>query len=415
MAHSEEIVQKIVEMKEAKISSRKASLLLFGTETKKSTVNTIYNRYLAELEKDNDPSWMLEDTDLEELSKSSDEDVASLAKRLRTAQKANNHLRKIQRQTLDPTRELDGVLSGIEKAVRKIELNTTEITLPSCEWLETYDRCTVEILFSDFQIGKIGQHYNTQLAEKAIKRYGDSILNELRTISSTSKVERIVLAMLGDTVEDHLKHGVQSATSTDSGLAEQMSNALTMIWKYVVNPLAVLGIDMEVVCIAGNHGSSQHKGMDMYKAGLFSYDYPIYKALELLCEQADYNNVDFIIPEGVFGYTEIYGNWVVYEHGYFNTSTEKSMEDQMKKRGQQMKRHVEYFRTGDMHHSCIYDCGKIVLNGAFFGIDTTGVEYSGILGFSSIPSQTLLVHKPERSLGRNTIKDIKLIQVADGY
>lgn len=415
MAHSEEIVQKIVEMKEAKISSRKASLLLFGTETKKSTVNTIYNRYLAELEKDNDPSWMLEDTDLEELSKSSDEDVASLAKRLRTAQKANNHLRKIQRQTLDPTLELDGVLSGIEKAVRKIELNTTEITLPSCEWLETYDRCTVEILFSDFQIGKIGQHYNTQLAEKAIKRYGDSILNELRTISSTSKVERIVLAMLGDTVEDHLKHGVQSATSTDSGLAEQMSNALTMIWKYVVNPLAVLGIDMEVVCIAGNHGSSQHKGMDMYKAGLFSYDYPIYKALELLCEQADYNNVDFIIPEGVFGYTEIYGNWVVYEHGYFNTSTEKSMEDQMKKRGQQMKRHVEYFRTGDMHHSCIYDCGKIVLNGAFFGIDTTGVEYSGILGFSSIPSQTLLVHKPERSLGRNTIKDIKLIQVADGY
>jgi hypothetical protein len=146
----------------------------------------------------------------------------------------------------------------------------------------------------------------------------------------------------------------------------------------VLNPLFKLGIKVDVMCIAGNHGSSQHKGMDMFKAGLFSYDYTIYKTFELLAKSCGYNHVQFIIPEGVFGYLNIYGNYAVYEHGYFNSSTEKSMSDQMKKRGQQIKKHVEYFRCGDKHHACSYDTHRIVLNGAFFGVDEGGVEYSGL-------------------------------------
>lgn len=415
MAHSDEIKKKIIEMKEAKISSRKISNLLFGSESKKSSVNAIYNRHLEELKDESDPEWILDDIKLEELTNSSDEDVASLAKKLRTAQKANNHLRKIQRETLDSTLELNSVLEGIQRAVSSINLKKAHIPVNSCEWLDSYDNVTIEVLFSDFQIGKICQHYNTNLAEKAIIRYGEKVLQNIQDISMTNKVERIVFAMLGDTVEDHLKHGVQSATSTDSGLAEQIFNAIDMLWKYIVQPIAALGIDTEVICIAGNHGSSQHKGMDMYKAGLFSYDYPIYKTLELLCQQAGYDNVDFIVPEGVFGYTEIYGNWVVYEHGYFNSGEEKSMRDQMKKRGQQIKRHVELFRCGDKHNLRIYDCGALVLNGAFFGADSAGIEYAGILGFNSIPAQALMVHKAERSIGRSNIKDVKIIQVADGY
>ena len=224
-------------------------------------------------------------------------------------------------------------------------------------------------------------------------------------------LERIVFASLGDIVEDHMKHGVQSATSTDSGLAEQMANAIEYMWKYVIQPLAVLGVPMEVMCIAGNHGSSQHKGMDMYKAGLFSYDYVIYKTLEGYCEAAGFNHVTFTIPEGVFGYTTIYDHYVVYEHGYFNSATEKSMEDQLKKRGQQIKKYVEYFRCGDMHHLCSYDNHKMVLNGAFFGTDTTGVEYSGILGFNSVPSQAVMFHTDNKIVGRNTVKEFISIQV----
>ena len=88
------------------------------------------------------------------------------------------------------------------------------------------------------------------------------------------------------------------------------------------------------------------------------------------------------------------------------------MSDQMKKRGQQIKKHVEYFRCGDMHHVCSYDCHRMVLNGAFFGADDGGIEYSGILGFSAIPSQVVMIHKKDNGIGRNTVKEFITLQVS---
>lgn len=41
--------------------------------------------------------------------------------------------------------------------------------------------------------------------------------------------------------------------------------------------------------------------MDIYKAGLYSYDYAIYTALKQLAKVGGYNNITFNIPEGVFG------------------------------------------------------------------------------------------------------------------
>lgn len=52
MAHSKEIVQKIVEMKEAGIGSRKISKVLFQTESKKSSINYIYKRWLENSKED---------------------------------------------------------------------------------------------------------------------------------------------------------------------------------------------------------------------------------------------------------------------------------------------------------------------------------------------------------------------------
>lgn len=351
------------------------------------------------------------DEELEKDCQSTDVHIANLAKRLRTAQKANSQLRKIVNGSVDQTSQFNDMIKAVEMASAGLRLSppTNHKNTP----LSGGRKATAEILFSDFQIGKVGQYYNSELAKKAIIKYGEKVMEEL--YNSEYDFERIIFAAIGDIVEDHLKHGVQSATSTDSGLAEQMANALEYLWKYVIHPIGSLGINMEVICIAGNHGSSEHKGMDMYKAGLYSYDYPIYKALEGYCKAAGWTHIKFIIPEGVFAYTEIYGRTAVYEHGYFNSCTEKSLVDQKSKRSQQIKRHVEYFRCGDMHHVCDYNNGQEVVNGAFFGVDYEGVEYSGILGFNSIPAQKFMVHTREDSIGRNTIKRNVNIQVADGY
>lgn len=351
------------------------------------------------------------DPELEAMCESSDVHIANLAKRLRTAQKTNTQLRRVINGSVDQTGHFEEMVSAVKEASGRVSV----AKLPK-ELLPTVcgdTRATAEILFSDFQVGKVGQYYNTRLALKAMQKYGKAIMKALD--NKSFDFEKIILACLGDTVEDHLKHGVQSATSTDSGLAEQMANAIEYMWTYLIRPLGSLGIPLEVICIAGNHGASSHKGMDMYKAGLFSYDYPIYKALEGYCKAAGWGHVRFIIPEGCFAYTEIYGRTAVYEHGYFNTCTEKSLTDQKSKRGRQIKRHVEYFRCGDMHHVCDYNNGQEVVNGAFFGVDNEGVEYSGILGFNSVPAQKMMVHTREDSIGRNTIKRNINIQVADGY
>ena len=355
-----------------------------------------------------------EEGGIDELCESPDHDVASLAKRLRTAQKANSQLRRAINGAADTTSHIPDMVKAIELATKRI--NNSPIT--NWELTDVGNGNTpaiYEILLSDYQIGKVGQHYNSKLAEKAMKKMGDEVLQKLITSTELYDPKKIILASLGDIVEDHLKHGVQSAVSTDCGLSEQMALATEHLWSYIVKPLAETLVPMEVICIAGNHGSSEHKGMDMYKAGLYSYDYAIYKALEGYCRVAGYSHVKFVIPEGCFGYTEIFGRYAVYEHGYFNTCTEKSLEDQRNKRSNQLKRHIEYFRCGDMHHLCNFDNGRLVVNGAFFGVDTEGVEYSGILGFSSVPAQLMMIHTDDSSLGRNTVKETHVIQVADGY
>jgi hypothetical protein len=268
----------------------------------------------------------------------------------------------------------------------------------------------VEILFSDMQIGKLCADYNTDVARERMKKFSSGVLEIIE--NSQYKIERIILASLGDIVEDNMKHGVGSAAACDTGLAEQMADAIGLIWQELIVPLASINVRTDVMCIAGNHGSSQHKGMDVFKAGRSSYDYPIYRALQMLSEAAGLTNVNFIIPEGVFGYLNVYGNYVIYEHGYFNQATEKGMNDQMKKRGQQIKKHVEYYRQGDKHNVQAFDCGKIVLNGAFFGNDSNATEYAGVLGFSAIPAQVVMVHSPDEKVGRNTVKEFHTIQLA---
>lgn len=387
------------------LSSRKLAEIL---DRGKSTINDYRARKQEEEVQEVGEDTLSEEV-LDSFCKSRDYDLANLAMRLRNAQKTNNQLRRIHREGVDCTQHFNEMVQAVQEATKRISKPKVTHKRASVTGKES---ATMEILFSDYQIGKVGEQYNSSTALKAIQQYGEELNNLVESRWGAYNLERIIFASLGDIVEDHMKHGVQSATSTDSGLAEQMANAIEYLWNYVLKPLCSWGIPMEVICIAGNHGSSQHKGMDMYKAGLYSYDYVIYKTLEGYCKAAGFDHVVFNIPEGVFGYTQIYGHYAVYEHGYFNSSTEKSMEDQLKKRGQQIKKYVEYFRCGDMHHLCSYDNHKMVLNGAFFGTDMAGTEYSGILGFNSTPAQAVMFHIDNKVLGRNTVKEFISIQVA---
>lgn len=347
---------------------------------------------------------------LDMLCEHPDFNVSNLAKRLRAAQRSNNQLRKIQRELFDGKGEdpktfeetlgiLSENLSG--KFYEHKTVPTTKVT-----------NKTVEILFSDLQIGKISESWNTEIAIKTLKYYGQEVLKIVNEV----KPERIIFSSLGDICECALKHGVQSAISTDSGNAEQMANAIEHIWWSVLAPLVNTGIPLEIVGVQGNHLSSEGKGMDMFKAGRYGYDYTIYKTWENMCKIIKADHVTFNIPEGHFATYEIYDKLTVAEHGYScKGSSENAMIALRNKRATNLQRFVHRLVLGDMHHLCNYDNANLQINGAFFGIAFDAIEYSGIMGFHAVPGQVVNIHEPITGVGQNTVVDTKFIQVAKGY
>ena len=410
-AASESEINFIIENKNKGVSSRKICRLLNWNESRKSSVNNIYNRYKeGKLKKTDDlQEWEIEKGQLDVLCESKDFNVSNLAKRLRTAQRTNNQLRKIQREVFDAEGDTEYDFASVMKDVVKDLVHVK----PTVNYVKgKKNKRTVEILFSDLQIGKITEHYNTEVAIRALKYYGQEVLNKVLQV----KPERIVFAALGDNCEDNLKHNIQSAISTDTSNAQQLTNCIREVWKHVLLPLFSLGIPVDFHGVQGNHLSSTIKGMGNFYEGRQGWDFAIYSAWELLSETMGFDHVTFTIPEGIFGTYEIYGKRTVYEHGYeLKGQGEGALQKLKEKRMNNTKKWIDRIVIGDRHHSEIFGCGDYVLNGAFFGIAREGVEYSGNLGFNANPMQTILVHEPTDLPNVATVVGIHCVQIVKGY
>ena len=214
-AASESEINFIIENKNKGVSSRKICRLLNWNESRKSSVNNIYNRYKeGEVEKTDElQEWEIEKEQLDILCESKDFNLSNMAKRLRTAQRTNNQLRKIQREVFDAEGSEDYDFASVMKDVVKDLVHVK----PTVNYVKgKKNKRTVEIIFSDLQIGKITEHYNTEVAIRALKYYGQEVLNKVLQV----KPERIVFAALGDNCEDNMKHNIQSAISTDTSNAQ---------------------------------------------------------------------------------------------------------------------------------------------------------------------------------------------------
>ena len=410
-AASEGEINFIIENKNNGVSSRKICRLLGWNESRKSSVNNIYNRYKeGEVEKTDElQEWEIEKEQLDILCESKDFNLSNMAKRLRTAQRTNNQLRKIQREVFDAEGSEDYDFAAVMRDVVKDLVHVK----PTVNYVKgKKNKRTVEILFSDLQIGKITEHYNTEVAIRALKYYGQEVLNKVLQV----KPERIVFAALGDNCEDNMKHNIQSAISTDTSNAQQLTNCIREVWKHVLLPLFSLGIPVDFHGVQGNHLSSTIKGMGNFYEGRQGWDFAIYSAWELLSETMGFDHVTFTMPEGIFGTYDIYGKTTVYEHGYeLKGQGEGAMQKLKEKRMNNTKKWIDRIVIGDRHHSEIFGCGDYVLNGSFFGIAREGVEYSGNLGFNANPMQTVLVHEPTNLPNVSSVVGIHCIQIVKGY
>lgn len=328
--------------------------------------------------------------------------------RSRNAMTAANRLRADNRALVDALGNKQSFITAMNQIVYNLA-ERPPVDFKAFTGAQVGKPMTVELLLSDLQIGKLSPGYNTLIARKRLFEYGRAALFQIEQKASVGyRVERIVLSLLGDIIESDKKHK-NSARATDTGTAEQIFDASEALFNFVVEPLARLGIPMEVIGITGNHDWDDH-GLNMFQPGKQQLSWPLYRGLEMLTTRCGYSNVTWHIPEGSYYVTDFYGQYVLYEHGVGVSVSETAMKAHKLKRAEQEKKHITYFRMGDKHTVTSFNSGQHIINGAFFAAAAGGEEYSGIAGYSSVPAQWLGFHLA-RNDNRLSLYDSFVIQL----
>lgn len=272
---------------------------------------------------------------------------------------------------------------------------------------------TIELLFSDLQIGKVSSDYNIATAKARVDEYMESAMDEISVlIDQGFNLERIVLASLGDLVEHDKKH-FDSSRGTENSIYEQVVQAQSLMLHRIIKPLVQYGVPIDFIGLAGNH-DWEGSGLPANYAGRNTFASIMYAFCEEACKQAQWD-VSFIIPEGNRALYELYGQTILYQHGCGIAATDAGLRKLRSNVSDQLERYINMVRIGDKHTVVRLDCDKLVVNGAFFG-DREGTEYSGANGYSSVPAQLMFVHvKRKKNDRRSSIYYGYCIQLSHIY
>lgn len=313
---------------------------VLGKKSKESTVRNIkrvYNKHgnyfgvTLEGIVDTDSDWAVPETTLEGLCEHPDWNVSNLAKRLRSAQRSNTQLRKIQREVFD-----GGEISFDEVLDKYSNLQKPTPTIKVSKPSEDKSGLVMEVLFNDWQVAKRMSYYNTEIAIARVEEYVGQILKAFKNkLDQGFSFDKIVVVFNGDIIESN-KHE-DSILASDRSPAEQLAIAIEVLTDKFLQPIAELGIQMDVIMISGNHDWNG-RGMMAYEAGKHQLSYPMYRSMQMLMEARKFTHVNCIIPSGWYYVHEFLGKNVLYEHGVGVASTEAAMRKRMQQRGQQLEK-----------------------------------------------------------------------------
>lgn len=392
------LTQEQVEVKELLTqgkSAREVARIMWDRGSRESTIrNWVKKGLLDEEVVEEEITEELTPEVLEVLCENPDWNVSNLAKRLRSAQRSNNQLRKVQRELFDGS-DTDGTQKTLQDVLGEVacSVNTAPKVLMRSSTTGTH--MIAEVILSDIQWGKLMHGYNTSVATARVQEYLKTVISDIHDKMDSGIVfDKIILALLGDIIESDKKHP-NSARACDTGTAEQLKTATEVLFIDVIEPLARLGVPVEVVAITGNHDHEGH-GLNMYLPGSQHLSWPMYHSLQMICAAKGYAHVTFEIPDGAYLIKEIYGFNVLYEHGVGVSTSEAALTKRLVERGNQVRKHMIYIRIGDKHNVSRFNLDTKVVNGATFGRcdDKGGGEYSAIVGYAAEPAQLTIYHTP---------------------
>jgi len=245
---------------------------------------------------------------------------------------------------------------------------------------------TVEMLVSDVHVGKKTDTFNLEVCRQRLRLFTQVTLTDIARKSAHYSVDRIVVAILGDLIENALMHGKESMAGCEFDNAEQVRWAIELLYAEVLLPIAQLGIAVDVVCIGGNH-DRQEERPTFNNPGKNGLSWVIYQLLKMLSDRAGLKHLTWHIPEGVYQVLDIYGTKILYEHGdrIPGGNSKVAFMNQLAKRGAQLGVLLHGGRFGHWHAFSLYENGAAIVNGSVPGQDS----YADVNGFNSLPGQVI--------------------------
>jgi predicted phosphodiesterase len=297
--------------------------------------------------------------------------------------KSNSHTAKENRIILQALNDWDDVLDAVKEAAKDIgKVKVKPLKLAKSKKKKGM---TKELLLSDIHFGKLTDHFNLEVLKQRLDEVVHATVGEIERDSKEYNIDEIVVAFLGDIIENYSMHTLESARGCEFGNSKQIYEALRCLFKQVIIPLNQLGIPMRVVGVTGNH-DRDGKDKTFHNPGEEHFTHVIYNAMKDMAEIAGLKKIEFTIPKDPWAVIEIYGNKVLYEH-YDNAKSpdRKALETLMTKRAHQLNMIIDYMRGGHFHEPTSFRNGRIQVNGCMTGNDS----YATVLGYNGEASQTL--------------------------
>jgi predicted phosphodiesterase len=274
-------------------------------------------------------------------------------------------------------------LVAIQDAIKAIKVE--KVNIPKLKSNHKKRSMTVELMLSDIHYGKKTKTFNLEVCRKRMRQLTTVLLQEIEDNKKLYNVEKVIVALLGDIIESYTMHGIESTLSCEFGNARQMQAAIESLYKDVLIPVAMTGLQVIVPCVTGNHDRTEHS-RTFNDPGLNNMTWVIYNSLKDLCEASGMKNVKFHIPTDSYVLLDIYGNHCLYEHGdNTKSNTKNAFEALINNRSKQLGKVIDFARFGHYHEYACYDRGRIIINESVCGQDS----YANVLGHSSTAGQTI--------------------------
>ena len=306
-------------------------------------------------------------------------DLITIRKQKETSKYINELEKKLgEMQLLD-----DNMRSVIDESVKSLKLG--KIRVPKLKATKG-KKMTMELMLSDIHYGKKTEMFDLDICRSRMQKLTDVFLEEMSQKKKEGfKVERVIIALIGDIIESYTMHGLESAAGCEFGNAKQVQSAITSLFHDVIVPIAKTGVKVDVPAVTGNHDRTD-MSRTMNKPGESNLTWIIYNTLEELAKVSGLKNVKFHIPTGSSVILSIYGNNCLYEHGDNVTSNDKKgFNSLMEKRARQKDLTLHFGRFGHYHEYACFDRGRIIVNESVCGQDS----YAEIKGFKTSAGQTI--------------------------